>query len=149
MPASDLFAHLLSVKLQEEAGQKRAVTAGTIRTHPFEPTSSGSSQWEALNVRIHQYVTTGAAVLPPRPSTPAVRSLNPDQRVALTALRRLGARLTDDFDPCQLKAAFRRLALELHPDRHPAADSIHRQWLGTRFAVLCEAYRTLNAAQQS
>ena len=149
MPVSDLFARLLSAKLQEEAGQTRAVTAGTIRTCPFEPPRSGSSQWEALNVRIDRYVTTGAAVLPPRPSTAVVRSLNPDQRVALTALQKLGGRLRDDFDPGQLKAAFRRLALELHPDRHPAADSRHRQWLGTRFAVLCEAYRTLNAAQQS
>ena len=68
------------------------------------------------------------------------------QREALSMLRELGAPLNDDFDRVQLRRAFRQLALVLHPDRHPGAGPRDRAHLSARFAVLCEAYRTLSPA---
>ncbi len=67
---------------------------------------------------------------------------------ALGVMRVLGARIEDTFDAAELKSWFRRLALTLHPDRHPGANTETRTRLGSRFAQLCEAYRTLQCAER-
>lgn len=142
MPPTDLFERLVVAKLREPADP--GVMGGSVRTAPLEPWRLWPAALEAPSVD---------QPLPParpEPDRHPVRDrlrdprLSPAQRDALTALRRLGAAIADEFDASQLKAAFRRLALELHPDRHPGADLGRREWLGTRFAVLCEAYRTLS-----
>lgn len=152
MPASDLFADLLAAKLQEEPETGR-FTPDAVRTGPFEPMADlGGYRRAQVGARAPgapAYVELGTSP-PARPrSTTTASELSPAQHDALTALRRLGAPLTDRFDAYQLKTAFRRLALELHPDRHPGANSERRACLGTRFAVLCEAYRTLNEPLRS
>ena len=130
MLASDPFEDLLAAKLEESVHQQEE--RATILTAALDPAS----------VHIVDVPAIGAGPTLTR-QAPA-RHFSAAERDALTALRRLGAALADDFDTCQLKAAFRRLALQLHPDRHPDADCDRRRWLGTRFAVLCEAYRTLS-----
>jgi hypothetical protein len=45
----------------------------------------------------------------------------------------------------EIRRAFRRLARELHPDRHPEATAEERRALSVRFAEVSEAYRTLVA----
>jgi len=148
MPAPDVFADLLTAKLQEEQ-RTWGSRPDACRTEPVDPVRGfGAYRQAQLGAGAAGYVELGEASHPHTPPATA-SSLNPAQRDALTAIRRLGARLADDFDASQLKAAFRRLALELHPDRHPDADSSHRSWLSTRFAVLCEAYRTLNEPLRS
>ena len=146
MPVSDLFESRLAAKL-EEAGPRLAAWQDTILTSPFEPARPHVVSMPDLRAGAHVYArvqpTTdpGRDVAGRRPTNPLTLA----QRDALTALRRLGAALSDEFTARQLKAAFRRLALQLHPDRHPDADPDRRRSLGTRFAVLCEAYRILSA----
>lgn len=59
------------------------------------------------------------------------------------ALRVLG--LGPAADVAGVRAAFRRLARELHPDRHPRADAAYRAELMRRFAELSAAYHSLVA----
>jgi curved DNA-binding protein CbpA len=46
--------------------------------------------------------------------------------------------------PTQARRAFRRLALRLHPDRHPTAPPEERARLAERFARVAAAYRQLS-----
>lgn len=61
----------------------------------------------------------------------------------LPALRVLG--LEPNATREDIRQAFRRLALELHPDRHPAASEAKRSELRARFAELSRAYHRLTA----
>jgi hypothetical protein len=47
----------------------------------------------------------------------------------------------------ELRRAYRRLALQLHPDRHPRASEAERASLALRFARVTEAYRRLTVAR--
>jgi DnaJ domain len=67
--------------------------------------------------------------------------LAPDVRQK--ALNKLGLPLTADEN--DVKRAFRKLAVELHPDRHVAASTSHRERSAARFAEVSEAYHLLVA----
>lgn len=60
------------------------------------------------------------------------------------ALRTLG--LPPDAQPADVRRAFRRLAAELHPDRHGAAEPADRVRLLRRFAEVSQAYHALRDA---
>jgi DnaJ-domain-containing protein 1 len=64
-----------------------------------------------------------------------------DQRVRALAV--LG--LAPNAAPDAVRTAFRRLAREVHPDRHPAAGARERAELLRRFAELSAAYHALVA----
>ncbi len=149
MSASTPFARVLSAKLEDGRphAQDPVVTQGTIRTRSCEPAENSYFYRDGLHAGARAYAGFLSSSRMRRRSPALIATLSSEQRDALTALRKLGAPLQDDFDADRLKAAFRRLALELHPDRHSGASSQRRQWLGVRFAVLCEAYRTLSDAR--
>jgi hypothetical protein len=93
----------------------------------------------------------GKAADPASRSTPApapvrtARTLSPRQRRAVDAMAALGARLDDDFTAAELRRAFRRLAREYHPDRHPASSASETARLSRLFADLSDHYRCLLA----
>jgi hypothetical protein len=59
-------------------------------------------------------------------------------------VRALGALgLSLDADSIQIQRAFRSLAAQVHPDRHPAASEPERRELLQRFAALSAAYHVL------
>ena len=149
MSASARFAQVLSVKLEagRDHAQDTVSTPGTIRTRSCEPVASRSFYREGFHTGARAYAGFVSSPRVRRRSQAPIALLSSEQGDALTALRKLGASLPDDFDARRLKAAFRRLALELHPDRHPGASLQRRQWLGVRFAVLCEAYQILSDAR--
>ena len=72
---------------------------------------------------------------PPERTAPRV---NPVQAQALSTLG-LPAHATLEV----VRQAFRRQALEIHPDRHPTASPPERQRLLRRFAELSAAYHSL------
>ena len=133
MPAAS-FAHVLDRLI--DAGPRPSSTATTagICTSPL--LSLAFDFGASCGLR-----GTGARARRPR------RSLTPSQETALGTLRRAGAPLADDFDDAELKAAFRRLARQWHPDMHPEAGLDRRTALAVQFAEVREAYEVLLKAR--
>ncbi|MCC6214305.1 MAG: DnaJ domain-containing protein [Polyangiaceae bacterium] len=74
----------------------------------------------------------------------AARASPPSLETQGRALRTLG--LPPDAQPVDVRRAFRRLAAELHPDRHSAAAPADRVRLLRRFAEISQAYHALRDA---
>ncbi len=74
---------------------------------------------------------------------PASRFLHLAPDVRQRALNKLGLPLT--ADESDVKRAFRKLAVELHPDKHVAAPAPHRDRNAAKFAEVSEAYHLLVA----
>ena len=83
-----------------------------------------------------------------RPACPARlrRILTPSQRRALEDLASHGATLAADFTDGELRSAFRALARQYHPDRHPESGAVEQARLSRTFASLTDAYRQLITA---
>ena len=80
---------------------------------------------------------------PPRPR----RVLTALERQALEQFVALGASLTAEFTDGELRSAFRTLARQYHPDRHPGCGPFEQLRLSHTFASVCEAYRHLLSVQ--
>ena len=82
-----------------------------------------------------------------RPSPPRRprRVLTADERRALEQFVTFGARLTADFTDGELRSAFRTLARQFHPDRHPGSNPFEQARLSQTFAAICDAYRRLQS----
>ncbi len=78
-----------------------------------------------------------AASAPPPASPPSVRHVAP----IAGAHRVLG--VGPDADSKTLRAAFKRLVLELHPDRAPEASADEKATRGKKLMAVVEAYRSL------
>jgi hypothetical protein len=79
-----------------------------------------------------------AAVAPSRS-----RALTPSQERALDKLIECGASLRGDFTGRELRSAFRMLARQFHPDRHPAISQSEQARLSLLFADLRANYERL------
>ena len=69
----------------------------------------------------------------------------PHEQRALDYLVGLGANLRSDFTETELRSAFRALAREYHPDRHPGSNQQQGERLAALFARLRQAYEHLQA----
>jgi DnaJ-class molecular chaperone len=58
-------------------------------------------------------------------------------------LNALGAAVPADFSAQELRRAFRTLAHQYHPDRHPACGAAEKARLSQQFIQLHDAYREL------
>ena len=84
------------------------------------------------------------------PQRPRVRrTLMPHEQRALDYLVGLGASLDSDFTDAELRSAFRALAREYHPDRHPDSSQQQREHLSALFRRLRQAYEHLQGATSS
>jgi len=73
-----------------------------------------------------------------RSATPQFPTSQPNDAYTLLGVPR-------DANADEIRSAFRRLARELHPDRHPGATSDERRSLALRFAQVAAAYQALVA----
>ena len=80
-----------------------------------------------------------------RPTEPVrMRAITSEELFALELLERTcGGKLPSCFSEAQLKTAWRRAALNTHPDRHTAADRETQKQMGETFAQIALAYDTL------
>ena len=62
---------------------------------------------------------------------------------AAELLRRYGGRLGEEFSEGQLKTAWRKAALQTHPDRFAQSDAITQARMAIAFRELCNAYEQL------
>jgi DnaJ-class molecular chaperone len=65
------------------------------------------------------------------------------QQTAVDCLVAAGATLAGDFSDAELRRAFRLLARQYHPDRHPGAPAAEHARLSRQFASILGAYREL------
>ena len=70
----------------------------------------------------------------------------PHEQRALDYLVGLGANLDPAFTDVELRSAFRALAREYHPDRHPGSSQQQRERLTALFRRLRQAYEHLQGA---
>ena len=132
MPAAQ-FAHVLDRLIGLGPGpSSTAVTAGILTT-PLLAAPLAHGNPASLCRTAPQ----------PRRERPR-RRLTAFQQDALVVLRLAGAQdLHPDYFASELKSAFRRLARQLHPDRHPGADGETRARLAAAFHQVREAYLAL------
>jgi hypothetical protein len=90
-----------------------------------------------------------AAPLFARPAVvpgPARRKLTSVQQRSLDAFVDAGASIGPDFSADEVRSAYRRLALRLHPDRHPLASDGEKASLARQFAAITTDYDVLLTA---
>ncbi len=130
--------------------------------HGGEPAALGRASWGFASPPPGPLPCGSAAMPPPRPlaraayelaaatrapfprSRPA-RTLTAAQQQALAGLNALGGGLPADFSAGDLRAAYRRLAHRLHPDRHHGSGAIDTAHLARAFAEATGHYRVLLA----
>ena len=114
------------------------LTAGLFAL-PFSPRWRGVSAFRAA---------AGPIVSIPGPTAPAPTRSQPrtsTEHEAFRLFQDAGAALAPAFTANELKRAFRRLARDLHPDRHPATSEVERNRLGAAFAAVRDNYLRLLA----
>ena len=112
------------------------LTAGLFAV-PFSPRWRGVSAFRAADTSFL-----------PGPAAPAGQRLQPrtsTEHEAFRTFQDAGAALAPAFTAPELKRAFRRLARDLHPDRHPTTSDVERNRLGAAFAAVRENYLRLLA----
>ena len=148
MPQAHRFADVLDGLLEEPRATARTpLTYGSIL--------GGAPLYNFGHDRIEvnrfwatqgPYRTTAPAPPSAPPPTRPTRSLSPAERAALETFVRLGAELDSAFTARELRSAFRTLAQQYHPDRHPHAPHADKLRFGATFAEVAAAYGVLHDA---
>ena len=129
------FAHVLDRLIDGGPGPSTTAATAGILTKPLLAAPMGRANGA--------FFFRG---MPPPPVEHPRRRLTAAQYDALETLRRAGAKdLRADYLVAELKSAFRRLARQFHPDRHPTADAETRARLTNAFRQVRDAYRALPA----
>ncbi len=118
----------LDLWLSAKFGAKSMGAAKTARSYP--------------KTAAHEDPRPGKAATGARPATDegprTTHALDAEDHAALEFFRREGRPLTDDYTEFELKAAYRKLALKLHPDAHAGEDERDRHRWAARFQQLVE-----------
>lgn len=131
---ADVLQHELDRGMrQPDACPQPSRTAETLRPAPLHPFLFSAPL----------FTSPRAAFAWAAPKRAARRPLTKVQERALGELIRLGANLTKDFTAGELRRAFRMLARQYHPDRHPHSSDSAKARLSRLFADAAESYRQL------
>jgi hypothetical protein len=135
---SDILQEKLDVHLSEEA------PTHTPAGFPMPPPLGFFPSYLSPRTYSHGHVSPRRWQPPVRPRPR--RTLMPHEQRALGYLVSLGARLEADFTEAELRTAFRMLAREYHPDRHPNGSPQQTERLTALFRRLRQAYEDLQGA---
>jgi len=136
------FAEVLDDTLHHR-GEPAAVRATSWRfaAPPPRPVPIVTAPGPSPHART-AYVLAAAAGAPlPRPRP--MHTLTMPQHDAFVGLNALGARLPPDFTAGDLRTAYRRLAHDVHPDRHHDRSEQERARLARDFAAATDHYQVL------
>jgi hypothetical protein len=132
------FAPGLSAQIRHKLEQLFRFSEALIRFHVRRPTPAIETERPVLGPEDFLHGRPRARARRPETSRSEAPPLSAE---SVRARRILG--LTLDADVQAARSAFRRLASEVHPDRHPSAPPEERARLLRRFAELSSAYHTL------
>jgi len=141
VPAAERFVYLPLSAAPFVFVYSRPTTAAAATTGA--PAAAAASAAARARVAYERPAPPTRATTPTAAPTGLLRALTPRQQRAFDAMVALGASLYGDFEAADLRRAFRRLAREYHPDRHPGCSATERAHLSRTFADLTEHYRCL------
>jgi hypothetical protein len=147
MRGGPVFAQVLDDKLREFSEAASAATESKARPpYPFSTKSARLSD-PFLFAAPYRPFRPAAFVLSERPvEARRARALKPCEHKALASLNQLGACLSSDYSAGELRRAFRLLARQYHPDRHPSSDAAEQARLAHIFSTITEHHRCLASA---
>jgi hypothetical protein len=142
--AGAAFADILGSKLRDFGGEPPFASAAS-NSRPITP-----PLFLLTDPQVHfhstPYAAMGGGAAAPQPQPRRPRKLTVAERIALARLNALGAALADDMSVADLRSAYRRLARDYHPDRHPSSASGEQERLSRLFGEITAHYRRLAAA---
>jgi hypothetical protein len=125
---------------------ERELERGTYQSEPRAPRPAEPFRAAPLHPFLFStplFTSPRAAFAWAAPTPRPRRTLTSRQERALGELVKLGANLTRDFTASELRRAFRMLARQYHPDRHPDSSDSAKARLSRLFAEAAENYRQL------
>ena len=148
MRGSPMFAQVLEDTLREwSVAEAAPATCYTKIPRPHTAHTTSRVADPFLFAAPGSRFTASAPKAPVRPDAARrTRTLAPSEANALTSLNRLGACLSSDYSAHELRRAFRRLARQYHPDRHPSCGAAEQARLAHVFSVVNEHHRCLALA---
>lgn len=136
------FAEVLDGFLHTPAAAEPEPPPAPTRPTPMNPFLFSTAYQRIPGSLPREYAGAAAPASAPR-ATRAARRLTPVQQRALDGFIGLGATLTSDFTPQELRAAFCALARRYHPDRHPFASAADVTVLARTFTAITGHYELL------
>lgn len=137
--------HLLDTQRLQRLKMLYRLPDAMLRFHPAAPLPDGAAEQTPLRPREVFHNTPRARdSAPPPPVTQAAEERDPRRRRALEAL---GLPMSASMD--DVRARYKRLLLELHPDRAHPMDDRDRASRMTRLLRVMESYQLLSRAAAS
>jgi hypothetical protein len=131
--------------LDETLAASRFAQTGTLPRSYVAPQVLGFFDFSAPGRQPFAAPRTWRPAPAPQPRR-VPRLLTRSQHDALNELIALGAPLVRDFTDAELRTAFRDLARQFHPDRHPGCSGAEKTRLAGLFVRAHASYRVLKTA---
>jgi hypothetical protein len=106
-----------------------------------QPRSSGKKYYQRATTQPQPNQNSFISTEPPKKQPE--RKLTAQQFMALKRFQREGEALSPSSTMKDLQRAFRKIALRIHPDRHPLLPASELNLLAERFRTLCQDYTDL------
>ena len=127
-------------------GRLESWLATRLETTVFASRAAGAKAYGASPAKAGKTSAQPVQALTGQTPSKAQDQYKPESIADLCAaelLRRYGGKLGEEFTEGQLKTAWRKAALQTHPDRFAQSDAITQARMAIAFRELCNAYEQL------